>query len=89
MVVMTKSEFNLRPSVATGLAATEDVIITERGVPAYRLSRLKSSRDPWRVLADAGVVTLPASPRGRVVPRITLGGSRLGELLDEDRADRW
>lgn len=88
MAYMTKSDFNLRPSIAAGMAAKEDVIITERGVPTYRLSKLPPQEDPWGLLVGSGVITPPKSnvPYSMVV---TGGNASLGEMLDEDRADRW
>ena len=89
MAYMTKSEFNLRPSVAAGLTSTGDVIITERGVPTYRLSRIRRTDDPWQQLLESGQITAAQTPRG--VPPLVASGSDaiLGDLLDDDRADQW
>jgi len=89
MAYMTKSEFNLQPSVAAGLTATGDVIITERGVPTYKLSRIPQSGDPWQRLIQSGLVTPAASTRHLVAEAQSFTGLPLGALIDEDRADRW
>ncbi len=69
----------------------EEVIVTERGKPIALLRRIQSAEQPatrearLASLAAQGMVTLPTRKLKKRIRPVKVGGSRLSQIILEDR----
>ena len=88
---VTKRELNQNTAaVLREVTAAEDVIITERGAPRWRLS-IVTDDGPLSRLKRAGLYTPPATepapwPDARAEPAYT--AEQVAALLEDSRGDR-
>jgi antitoxin (DNA-binding transcriptional repressor) of toxin-antitoxin stability system len=87
MASVTLTEYNQRPSRVARLARYEDVIITDRGEPVLRLSRIDKPPS-WRdALITAGVISRPATRR-TALPRPSTLPEVANSIITEWEAER-
>lgn len=79
------SAFNHNPSQATRAARSGEVVLTDRGVPVFRLTRIEPTSDPLAALVAAGLARPAKSASWPTGKYNQLG---LGADLDEERAAR-
>ncbi|MDR1999165.1 MAG: hypothetical protein LBQ06_04385 [Frankiaceae bacterium] len=89
MATVTLTEYNQRPSRVARLARYEDVIITDRGQPVLRLSRIEQPPSRRDALIASGVISRPARRRaGEPLPRPSTPPEAARSIIETWEAER-
>jgi antitoxin (DNA-binding transcriptional repressor) of toxin-antitoxin stability system len=88
MATVTLTEYNQRPSRIARLARHEDVVITDRGQPVLRLSRIDQPPSRRDALIASGVISRPARRRIGPLPRTTTSPEVARSIIEEWEAER-
>lgn len=92
MRTVTKRELNQHTAaVLDQVTETDDIVVTERGTPRWRVSRVRDTDTTLSILEREGRYTPPAAqpaPWPRQASGPTYTESEVDALVDEMRGDR-